>query len=178
MTQEKYAVHAESAIADLDAASVVSALDLPSGPVALEALRRRLEAHPDWAIDGMATADGVPGLEADEIVLLFVTYRPGPCRGSVLCQRVGRATYVVEGISLIPTEEPPSPGVKAPVWTYQDYRVVVWSDESHRPHYGVEQRDGAGGGWRRAEDWAAQPHPDSIGGVLDCLLWLKQKGQL
>lgn len=214
-------------VASIDARQVVALLALPQGPISLELLRLHIATRPACRVIGVVTAAGVPGLEADEMVLLVVACDAGRWRGTVLCQRAGVAGYVVEGVSVIPEREPyvyasaapaspfahkpdrpthgPSipadePGVSspepyvlgaasqlsasepyagdaAPVWTYLDYRAVVWADDGAR-RYRVERRDPATESWHPSEDWQTGLWPDTAGGVIDCLLWLKQKGRL
>ncbi len=162
----------------MDAERVMAGLALLAGPVRLDTLRRLLEAHPDVTVDGMATTAGVPGLDADEIVLLSLTYQPGDYRGAMTCQRVGREAYMVDGVSVVPVRERPGREAGMPVWSCQNYRVVAHADPSGVPHYGVEERDRLTGAWGRAAEWETRLHPDTIGGVVDCLLWLRQKGKL
>ena len=116
-------------------------------------------------------------LEADEMVVLAVACRPKRWRAMVHCQRVGASGYLVEGVSVLP-ERDGAAAYRLPVWTYLNYRAVAWTEAADGPRYRVEWRDPVAEVWCPAEDWESGLWPDTVGGVVDCLLWLKQKAML
>lgn len=148
-----------------------------SRPLPLAEIRARIGGRPGWRIEATLTSEGVPGLEPDEIIALLATNDLTGTHCSVISQKIDAGAYVVDGVSVIPAQSLDAASVA--LWAYRDYRVRAWVGADGRAHYAVEQRDAATAvGWRTADEWDTRFRPDSLGGVIDCLLWLRQKGKL
>ncbi len=163
-----------------DEDALLAELGLPAPPRSLREITEHFAHDARWQLDATVTSAGVRGLDPDDVVIFLVTHRPTQAHCSIVCQQVKAQAYVVDGVSIVPGGTHPS--VPAPLWTYRRHRVVSWVGRDGQTHYAVEEAittgDGNSQGWRTAEEWDTRIRPDAVGGVIDCLLWIQQKGQL